>query len=65
MQLLRIAERETALDNLHRAIADAATQRHKAAEDKHNRETNVVSPSFTRGDHVLRALERVHKLCFK
>lgn len=53
MQLLHITEMKTALDNMHHAVADTETQRRKVAVEKHNRGTNFVRPSFTRGDHVL------------
>lgn len=64
MQLLRIAEIQMAIDNMHLTEATAATQLRKETVDKQNRDTNVVRPSFTCDAYVLvrRVVDRFHEL---
>lgn len=64
---MKIKELQTALDKMHKEVqASVSTRRDKAVE-KHNRATNIVTPSFSIGDFVLvrQATDRGHKLRFK
>lgn len=67
MQLLRITQIHTALENMLRAVADAATQRQKSVVDKHSRGTNVVRPYLNHIYYVFvrSAVDRAHNIRFK
>jgi len=67
LQVLKIDELQASLNAIHKDVQDLVTKRRAQAIDKHNKATNIVSPSFQVGDFVLvrRATDRGHKLRFK
>ena len=53
-QRVKASQLHTALDKMHKEVAECSDKKRRAAVESHNRKTNVRPINFTEGDYVLR-----------
>ena len=66
-QVMRTADLQAALDNMHRDVGDRVKSRRCRAVDEHSRRNGVQPVNFSHGYFVLvrKAVDRGHKLNYK
>lgn len=67
MQVIEIERLQSALDNMHKDVAQRVARNRKKHIDEHNRKTNLILPDFKLGDFVLvrKAGKVGHKMSFR